>query len=113
MSARVILVVDDEEAQRKVLAGFLRKKGFAVVVAGNADEALASASARTVDLVLTDLRMPGGGGLDLLRGLRALNPEIPVIVMTAYGTVSSAVDAMKQGAADGPSSRRTGSFESS
>jgi two-component system NtrC family response regulator len=100
VSERVVLVVDDEEAQRKVLAGFLRKKGFEVITAGDADEGLESASARTVDLVLTDLRMPGGGGLDLLRGLRALNPEIPVIVMTAYGTVASAVEAMKQGAAD-------------
>jgi two-component system NtrC family response regulator len=100
MSERVVLVVDDEEAQRKVLGGFLRKKGFEVITAGSADEALESASARTVDLVLTDLRMPGGGGLDLLRGLRGLNPEIPVIVMTAYGTVASAVEAMKRGAAD-------------
>ncbi|MCG6923574.1 MAG: sigma-54 dependent transcriptional regulator [Acidobacteriota bacterium] len=100
MSERVILVVDDEEAQRKVLAGFLRKKGFEVLTSGTAADALELAAAQTVDLVLTDLRMPGGGGLELLRGLRALNPEIPVIVMTAYGTVASAVEAMKQGAAD-------------
>jgi two-component system NtrC family response regulator len=100
VSERVILVVDDEEAQRKVLAGFLRKKGFEVLAAGAVDEALERASEHTVDLVLTDLRMPGGGGLELLRGLRALNPEIPVIVMTAYGTVASAVEAMKDGAAD-------------
>jgi two-component system NtrC family response regulator len=100
VSEHVVLVVDDEEAQRTVLAGFLRKKGFEVITAGDADEGLDSASTHTVDLVLTDLRMPGGGGLDLLRGLRALNPEIPVIVMTAYGTVASAVEAMKQGAAD-------------
>ena len=100
MSERVVLVVDDEEAQRKVLAGFLRKKGFEVLTAGAAGEALEEASTHTVDLVLTDLRMPGGGGLELLRGLRSLNPEVPVIVMTAYGTVTSAVEAMKQGAAD-------------
>jgi len=100
VSERVILVVDDEEAQRKVLAGFLRKKGFEVLAAGSADEALERVSTHTVDLVLTDLRMPGGGGLELLRGLRALNPEIPVVVMTAYGTVASAVEAMKDGAAD-------------
>jgi DNA-binding NtrC family response regulator len=100
VSERVILVVDDEEAQRKVLAGFLRKKGFQVLTSGTAADALELAAAQTVDLVLTDLRMPGGGGLELLRGVRALNPEIPVIVMTAYGTVASAVEAMKQGAAD-------------
>lgn len=100
MSERVILVVDDEEAQRTVLAGFLRKKGFVVLTAGAVDEAIEKASTHTIDLVLTDLRMPGGGGLALLRGLRALNPEIPVVVMTAYGTVASAVEAMKDGAAD-------------
>ena len=77
MSERVILVVDDEEAQRKVLGGFLRKKGFEVITAGGAAEALESASARTVDLVLTDLRMPGGGGLELLRGLRGLPRQRP------------------------------------
>ncbi len=100
MSERVILVVDDEEAQRTVLAGFLRKKGFEVLTAGAGDEALDRASTHTIDLVLTDLRMPGGDGLALLRGLRAVNPEIPVVVMTAYGTVASAVEAMKDGAAD-------------
>jgi DNA-binding NtrC family response regulator len=100
VSGQVVLVVDDEEAQRKVLAGFLRKKGFEVLTAAGAAEALDLAAAQTVDLVLTDLRMPGGGGLELLRGLRGMNPGVPVIVMTAYGTVTSAVEAMKQGAAD-------------
>jgi two-component system NtrC family response regulator len=96
----VILVVDDEEAQRSVLAGFLRKRGFEVVAAADVEEALRAAGTRAVDLVLTDLRMPGASGLDLLQGLHAMNPEIPVIVMTAFGTVASAVGAMKQGAAD-------------
>ena len=100
MSERLILVVDDEESQRKVLAGFLRKRGYAVETAGSPAEALAVAAARTVDLVLSDLKMPGGSGLDLLLGLRQLNPEIPVILMTAFATVQSAVAAMKQGAAD-------------
>ena len=100
MSERTILLVDDEEPQRKVLAGFLRKKGFEAVACGTVDEALGVAAARTIDLVLTDLRMPDRGGLELLRELHALNPEIPVIVMTAYGTVASAVEAMKLGAAD-------------
>jgi DNA-binding NtrC family response regulator len=100
VSERTILLVDDEEPQRKVLAGFLRKKGFEAVACGTVDEALGVAAARTIDLVLTDLRMPDRGGLELLRELHALNPEIPVIVMTAYGTVASAVEAMKLGAAD-------------
>jgi two-component system NtrC family response regulator len=100
MAERLILVVDDEEPQRRVLAGFLRKRGFEVEVAGEADEALAVVSARAVDLVLTDLRMPGKSGVELLDAVHGVNPEIPVVVMTAYGTVASAVDAMKRGAAD-------------
>lgn len=100
MSEHAILVIDDEPAQRTVLAGFLRKRGFEAFEAAAVEEALALVRTRTVDLVLTDLRMPGGGGLALLEGVRALNPEIPVIVMTAFGTVASAVDAMKKGAAD-------------
>jgi len=100
VSERVVLVVDDEAAQRTVLAGFLRKRGMEVVAAGSVDEAIQVASTRTIDLVLTDLRMPGRDGLSLLDSLRAINPEVPVILMTAFGTVASAVDAMKRGAAD-------------
>ena len=100
MAERVILIVDDEEAQRKVLAGFLRKRGFEVVQAGDVGTALEIAASRTIDLVLTDMRMPGQTGLDLLGELYRLNPEVPVIVMTAFGTVATAVDAMKRGAAD-------------
>ena len=100
MAERLILVVDDEEPQRRVLAGFLRKAGYEVEAVGSADEALAVVSSRTVDLVLTDLRMPGKTGVELLDAVRGVNPEVPVVVMTAYGTVASAVDAMKRGAAD-------------
>ncbi|HOQ60316.1 MAG TPA: sigma-54 dependent transcriptional regulator [Vicinamibacterales bacterium] len=100
MAERVVLVVDDEAAQRTVLAGFLRKRGYEVVSAAGVDEAVQQASNRTIDLVLTDLNMPGKDGLVLIDRLRALNPELPVIVMTAYGTVASAVSAMKRGAAD-------------
>ncbi|HSL20373.1 MAG TPA: sigma-54 dependent transcriptional regulator [Vicinamibacterales bacterium] len=100
MADRTILVVDDEEAQRKVLSGFLRKRGFDVIQAGGATEALAQARERTLDLVLTDLRMPDRDGLELLAELRRINPEVPAIVMTAFGTVKTAVEAMKRGAAD-------------
>jgi len=100
MPERVILVVDDEHAQRTVLSGFLRKRGFEVLQAASVADGLAEVSARTVDLVRKDLRMPGGSGLDLLEGARRINPEVPVVVMTAFGTVASAVDAMKRGAAD-------------
>jgi two-component system NtrC family response regulator len=100
MAERVIMVVDDEPAQRTVLAGFLRKKGMEVLATASVDDALQLASSRTLDLVLTDLRMPGKDGLTLLDGLRGINPEVPVIVMTAFGTVATAVDAMKRGASD-------------
>ena len=100
MPEHVILVVDDEESQRVVLAGFLRKRGFEVLQAASVEQAVATVSSRTIDLVLTDLRMPGATGLDLLERIRKINPEIPLIVMTAFGTVASAVEAMKGGAAD-------------
>ena len=100
MAEHHVLVVDDEESQRTVLAGFLRKRGLDATTAAGPDEALRIARARTVDLVLTDLRMPGGNGLDLVAQMRRVNPEVPVIVMTAFGTIASAVDAMKLGAAD-------------
>jgi len=100
MATRVILVVDDEPSQRNVLAGFLRKKHMEVLTASSAEEAMQLAASRTLDLKLTDLRMPGRDGLTLLDGLHGINPGVPVIVMTAFGTVASAVDAMKRGAAD-------------
>ncbi|MEI6245786.1 MAG: sigma-54 dependent transcriptional regulator [Acidobacteriota bacterium] len=100
MSERVVLVVDDEPSQRTVLAGFLRKRGMEVLTAAGVDDAVQIATARTIDLVLTDLNMPGKDGLALVESLRAINPEVPVILMTAFGTVASAVDAMKRGAAD-------------
>jgi two-component system NtrC family response regulator len=100
VSERTILVVDDEQTQRTVLAGFLRKRGFEVLQAAGIQGGVAEVAAHTVDLVLTDLRMPDGSGLDLLEAVRKINPEVPVIVMTAFATVASAVDAMKRGAAD-------------
>jgi len=100
MPERHLLIVDDEEAQRTVLAGFLRKRKYRVSTAGGADEALRVAANETVDLVLTDMRMPGRSGVELLDALRRLNPDIGVVVMTAFGTVASAVDAMKRGATD-------------
>jgi DNA-binding NtrC family response regulator len=100
MSSRHVLVVDDEPVQRQVLAGFLRKRGYQVTEVSGADAALGIVARETVDLVLSDIRMPGRSGAELLEEVRSLNPEVPVILMTAYGTIASAVDAMKRGAAD-------------
>jgi two-component system NtrC family response regulator len=95
-----ILVVDDEPAQRELVAGFLRKQGYDVALAGDGKEALARFTAEPFDLVLTDQRMPGLSGLELLAALRRVTPEAAVIVMTAYGTIETAVAAIKAGAAD-------------
>jgi two-component system NtrC family response regulator len=100
MSSHHVLVVDDEAAQRQVLAGFLRRCGYRVSEASGADAALAIVARETVDLVLSDIRMPGRSGAELLEEVRSLNPEVPVILMTAYGSIASAVGAMKRGAAD-------------
>jgi DNA-binding NtrC family response regulator len=95
-----IVVVDDEPAQRELIGGFLTKQGHEVLPAASGAEALAYVKDRQVDLVLSDCRMPGMSGPELLLGIKAVNPEIPLILMTAYGTVETAVQAMKDGAAD-------------
>ena len=95
-----ILVVDDEPAQRELVSGFLRKRGFEVDEAAGGQPALARFTQEPFDLVLTDQRMPDLSGLDLLQRLRAVTPEAAVIVMTAYGTIETAVGAIKAGATD-------------
>ena len=95
-----IIVVDDEPTQRELIGGFLQKQGHEVFLAGNGLEALAHIRERQVDLVLSDCRMPGMSGPELVLAIKAVNPEIPLILMTAYGTVETAVQAMKDGAAD-------------
>jgi DNA-binding NtrC family response regulator len=95
-----LLVVDDEPAQLELLGGFLGKRGFSVSLAPDARAALTRFRREPFDLVLTDQKMPGLSGLDLLEAVRRQNPETPVLVMTAYGTIESAVAAIKAGAAD-------------
>ncbi|NUP88596.1 MAG: sigma-54-dependent Fis family transcriptional regulator [Candidatus Sumerlaeia bacterium] len=93
-----ILVVDDRPEMTEMLARFLRRRGHTVEAVNSADEALAFARGHRPDLVLTDVRMPGMSGLDLLRALNE-EPDPPqVIVMTAFGTVETAVEAMRLGA---------------
>lgn len=95
-----ILLVDDEKAQREMLAGFLSRQGYKVVTAEDGVGALERYSAGSFDLVLSDFRMPGMDGFTLLRELKRRNPEAVVVIMTAYGTVNTAVAAMKEGAYD-------------
>jgi two-component system response regulator HydG len=95
-----ILVVDDEGNARTALAEILRQEGFAVETAADGFKALARMDEFTPDLVLTDLKMPGMDGVELLGKVRDLDAEVPVVVMTAFGAVETAVSAMRAGAAD-------------
>jgi two-component system response regulator AtoC len=97
---RRVLVVDDEENLRVVLRTLLRRHGYEVEAAGSGEEALAMVDSFGPDVVLTDVRMPKMGGLDLLTTLKAKGNEATVIVMSAYGNMDQALDAMKAGAYD-------------
>jgi two-component system response regulator AtoC len=97
---RRVLVVDDEENLRLVLRTLLRRHGYEVETASNGDEALPLVDSFGPDVVLTDVRMPKMGGLDLLQTLRAKGNEATVIVMSAYGNMDLAIEAMKVGAYD-------------
>jgi two-component system response regulator AtoC len=95
-----ILVVDDDEGVRSFIAEALETSGHQVTEAGSGEEAMRSLQAHSYQLLITDLRMPGQGGMALLRQARSLWPELELIVLTAFGTVQSAVEAMKLGAFD-------------
>jgi DNA-binding NtrC family response regulator len=94
------MVVDDEPTQLEFVGGFLRKAGFEVVLMDSAAQALERFRKEPFDLVLTDQRMPEMSGLELLKQCRAAAPEVNVIIMTAYGSIETAVSAMKEGATD-------------
>ncbi|HED10145.1 MAG TPA: sigma-54-dependent Fis family transcriptional regulator [Caldithrix abyssi] len=100
MTQAHILIVDDEEAQRLALKSFLGRRAYKVFLAANGDEALKIVRNETIDIVMTDFRMPGMSGLELLRAIKDVQPGIDVILMTAYGSVDDAVDIMKAGAYD-------------
>ena len=100
MKERQILVVDDEPKMRRVLEIMLQKMGHRVLAAGNGREALDCFDRNSVDLVITDLRMPEMDGIELLAALRERESAVPVIVITAHGTIETAVTAMKHGACD-------------
>ena len=95
-----ILVVDDEPVQREMVGGFLKKQGFEVLATDSAERALELFRRDAFDLVLTDQKMADMSGLELLQAVHAINPETPVILITAFGTIEAAVAALKQGAID-------------
>ncbi|MGH7804109.1 MAG: sigma-54-dependent transcriptional regulator [Candidatus Binatia bacterium] len=94
------LIVDDDPRMRRVLQILARKIGLEPETAASADDALAAFRRERSDVVVTDLKMPGKDGIEFLRELRAIDVEVPVIVLTAHGTVGTAVEAMKLGALD-------------
>ena len=99
-NARTVLVIDDDEGLRRVVEYNLQEEGYRVITAADGTAGLRQFQASSVDLVLTDVRMPEMDGLDLLARLKAMQPELPVIVLTAHGTIDSAIEAMKLGAFD-------------
>ncbi len=100
MNAKRILVVDNEPKMRRILELSLKNLGHEVVQAADGREALAAIERGAFDLVLSDLRMPNMDGIALLEALRERDEDVPVIVLTAYGTIETAVAAMKLGAVD-------------
>lgn len=95
-----ILVIDDDETVRDVLSSFLGERGFEVLTAERGEAGLELLLYERFDIVLADLVMPGMGGMDILRELSARKMKLPVIIITAYGTIQNAVEAMKLGAFD-------------
>ncbi|MCB2187274.1 MAG: response regulator [Deltaproteobacteria bacterium] len=93
-----ILVADDEEPVRALLERFLQRQGYEVTLAGNGKEALKAFQEAPYDLVLTDLRMPGMSGLQLLKAIKDVNRRVPVVLISGYGQVETVVEALKHGA---------------
>ncbi len=95
-----ILVVEDRDSLRKLLDRALRQEGYQVESAADASDGIRLLREQPFDLVLTDLKLPSGSGIEVLEASREAQPHVPVVVLTAYGTVHTAVEAMKLGAAD-------------
>ena len=94
-----ILIVDDEEVLRDVLDAVLRREGFDVVMAASGEQALSVLDDDdAIDLVILDVMLPGISGIDTLRAIRIANPQLPVIVITAFSSIDGAIEAMKHGA---------------
>jgi len=98
MPAERILVVDDEQSMTQFLGIVLRKEGYTVTTVNNGREALDKVKAETPDVVITDIKMPGMDGIQLLQGIKKHDPSIPVVIMTAYASQQSAIDAVNLGA---------------
>ncbi|WP_149499918.1 sigma-54-dependent transcriptional regulator [Roseiconus lacunae] len=99
-SSETIMIVDDDKSMCDLVQAALVLSGFDTMVCQNANQAIERLHERNVDVVLTDVRMPGTSGLELCRQIHALRPDIPVVVMTAFGNLETAVEAIRGGAYD-------------
>src|SRR3989304_9013217 len=95
-----VLVGDDEQGMREFLTMLLEKQGHRVITAADGEQALRLVAEQPPDLVISDLRMPNVDGIGLLAGIRAQHPELPVILVTAYASSDSTIQAMRLGADD-------------
>lgn len=95
-----VLVAEDDDIVRDVIVRFLTDEGYSVVVANNGLEAVKMLRLEDIKLVLSDLRMPGADGMEVLRSSMRINPNIAVVIITAYGTLDTALEAMNEGAYD-------------
>ena len=93
-----VLIVDDDRRSRRVLQILVERLGLESQAVDNAEDALATLREESAALVLTDLKMPGATGIDLLGQIRAEHPKLPVVLITAYGTIETAIEAMRKGA---------------
>ena len=100
MANTKVLIVDDELIMRESLAGWLKRDGHEVETAKSGEEALEKLNLTHFNILLLDIKMEGMGGLDVLRSVRESDPDVDVIMITAYGSISTAIEAMKNGAAD-------------
>src|SRR5262245_60538691 len=100
MSKARLLIVDDEASLRDMLSFVFVKEGFEVRLAANFTEGLADALKSSPDVIICDIKMPDGNGLDLLRRVKEENARVPVIMITGHGSTTDAVEAMKAGAID-------------
>lgn len=97
---KTVLLVDDDQSLRRVLEYQLQEEGYGVIAVTSGEAALDQFHARPVDVIVTDVKMPGMDGIELLSRIKTVQPDLPVIMLTAHGTISSAVEAIKLGALD-------------
>jgi len=95
-----VLIIDDENAQTSSLKSFLSKRNYNIYTAASGEAGFHIVKENMIDIILTDFQMPGWNGLDVVKNVKSLNPEIDIVVMTAFGTIETAVNLIKEGAYD-------------